>query len=638
MADKQFKYKILLQMLDQASETIKSVGDELKKVQKQATETSNTFKQVPSAAAPKFNMLGNSIQQVARELPSLAIGANTFFLAISNNLPMLMDSITAVRKENQQLIASGAKAVPVWKQVASSLFSWNTALTVGITLLSVYGKDVTEFITKTFLSTSAIDAAKKVQEQLNEVREKGVNNAQKEITKLNVLYNAALSETRSKSERVKATKELQITYPDYFRNLAQEEIMTGKAASAYDKLTKSLTNAAIARASMDRMTENATKLIDLTDQKEILQDEIKQAETWLQQLAGSMRTTSSQTEQQMYGAAAGKVVTLKKQLQSITKEIDFLTQSNEKLSSNIDISALTDNPQRGGKRNKLLNDNLKTLGGIEYKIKTLKDTQACAMGDQAIALEKEIRLWEEKLRLMQNAITIGAANRPDITMLSAGKIPTIKNSNGKVDNKKNSLIIPIKIDETAWKTVRTKFKEEMAGLQQIAVISGEQIGNMLTGGIQSFAASIGNALGSGNGIDVFTATLSSLMDMLQQFGASLIATGMAAIALQSVLLNPFAAIAAGTALVTAASAAKAALQNITAFADGGIVSGPTLALVGEYSGASNNPEVIAPLDKLKSLIELERSSNDKLYLETKIKGKDLYVAIRKVEREINRTR
>ena len=46
----------------------------------------------------------------------------------------------------------------------------------------------------------------------------------------------------------------------------------------------------------------------------------------------------------------------------------------------------------------------------------------------------------------------------------------------------------------------------------------------------------------------------------------------------------------------------AQLKGIGAFAEGGVVSGPTLALVGEYSGASNNPEVIAPLNKLKSMI------------------------------------
>lgn len=90
-------------------------------------------------------------------------------------------------------------------------------------------------------------------------------------------------------------------------------------------------------------------------------------------------------------------------------------------------------------------------------------------------------------------------------------------------------------------------------------------------------------------------------------------------------------------MVAATAAAKAALQNITAFAAGGIVSGPTLALVGEYSGASNNPEVVAPLNKLRSMLEPGLSAKD-LYLETRIKMKDLYIALRGVEHEKKRTR
>ena len=75
-----------------------------------------------------------------------------------------------------------------------------------------------------------------------------------------------------------------------------------------------------------------------------------------------------------------------------------------------------------------------------------------------------------------------------------------------------------------------------------------------------------------------------------------------------------------------------------AMANGAIAYGPTYALVGEYAGASNNPEVIAPLDKLQSLIRPAGISTDGLYLETKIRGKDLYVALQGVEHERRRTR
>ena len=89
--------------------------------------------------ASHWNGLNVSVQQVARELPSLAVGWNTFFLAISNNLPMLADELKKARIEYQAMQEAGQKGIPVWKQLTKSILSWQTALVVGITLLSVYG-------------------------------------------------------------------------------------------------------------------------------------------------------------------------------------------------------------------------------------------------------------------------------------------------------------------------------------------------------------------------------------------------------------------------------------------------------------------------------------------------------------------
>lgn len=110
------------------------------------------------SGASGFNGLGMSIQQVARELPSLTMGANMFFLAISNNLPILADNLKMARMEYDALKKSGQTATPVWKQVLSSLISWQTALVVGITLLTVYGKDIWEWTKSLFSSKKAIDA------------------------------------------------------------------------------------------------------------------------------------------------------------------------------------------------------------------------------------------------------------------------------------------------------------------------------------------------------------------------------------------------------------------------------------------------------------------------------------------------
>lgn len=170
-------------------------------------------------------------------------------------------------------------------------------------------------------------------------------------------------------------------------------------------------------------------------------------------------------------------------------------------------------------------------------------------------------------------------------------------------------------------------------------ITGEQISGILTGSIQSFAQNFGQALASGDGIEVFKSLLISVMDMLQQFGSALIAAGVATESFKSLFANPIAGIIAGTALIATAAAAKAALQNATAFADGGIVSGPTYALVGEYSGASNNPEVIAPFSKFKSMIEpMFTDSGMSGEVRFVIKGETLEGILSKMNRKRNRTR
>lgn len=118
--------------------------------------------------ASGWNGLQVQIQQVARELPSLTMGANMFFLAISNNLPMLADEIKKARIEYAAARAEGQKATPVWKQLLSGIFSWQTALVVGITLLSAYGKEIISWVGSLFKAKDAQLSVLEMQEKVNE--------------------------------------------------------------------------------------------------------------------------------------------------------------------------------------------------------------------------------------------------------------------------------------------------------------------------------------------------------------------------------------------------------------------------------------------------------------------------------------
>lgn len=115
--------------------------------------------------------LGNSIAQISRELPAFTFSAQTGFLAISNNIPILADEIKRLQIQNQALTASGQKAVPVWKQVLTGFVSWQTLIPVLITLLTVYGKEIADFVKGLFGAKKGFDELKVSQEALNKAFE-----------------------------------------------------------------------------------------------------------------------------------------------------------------------------------------------------------------------------------------------------------------------------------------------------------------------------------------------------------------------------------------------------------------------------------------------------------------------------------
>lgn len=117
--------------------------------------------------------LGISISQVVRELPAAAVSLNTFFLGISNNIPMVVDEISRLRKKNELLRAEGKETVSVTKSIVKSLFSWNTALVVLLTVFSMYGKEIITWIDRTFAGRDAAKSFEDALEDLNDELGKG---------------------------------------------------------------------------------------------------------------------------------------------------------------------------------------------------------------------------------------------------------------------------------------------------------------------------------------------------------------------------------------------------------------------------------------------------------------------------------
>lgn len=243
-----------------AVEAGKSVNNISKEAAKAAETLEGSLGNNVVTTARKFDTLGFSLQQIARELPSLTISPQMFFLAISNNLPMFTDALAQARKEYEATTAAGQKAIPVWKQVTKSLFSWQTTISLLPTLLLLYGDRIVDFFEKIFTGSKKIDLAAESLAKFREALAKGVGNAQSEITELKLLYDATQDVTVSVENRKKAIDALQEKYPQYFGNMKDEDILAGQAADSYDRLTKSIVASAKAKAMADLISENELKI------------------------------------------------------------------------------------------------------------------------------------------------------------------------------------------------------------------------------------------------------------------------------------------------------------------------------------------------------------------------------------------
>ena len=410
MANNALKYLIELGLNDKATAAARRFDQQLLVVESHARQVNESLRNSTNGMESKFDMLGNSINQITRELPAFSVSANTGFLAISNNLPILADAIASARKENERLIASGQKATPVWKQVASAVFSFNTAMTVGITLCTLYADEIANAIGSLLNFQRNADAASFAAEQLAEVEHKGMEEAQKEIAQLSVLYRAATDDARSKEERLSAVKQLQATYPSYFGNLSKEAILTGEASDAYENISKRMIEAAQARAALDRITQNSTRLLDLQAEREELERQVKTAEEASRAFSNAPQV-ATQSGTLGYAYMAGQVETFKQRLQETLDEIDRLNAANDKLASGVNVTAF-ESEKGSGKVNASLNTNLATLGGIQNRIAELKKEQQAASSEQAIALEREIRLLQQRKQEIENTIKIGVATDP----------------------------------------------------------------------------------------------------------------------------------------------------------------------------------------------------------------------------------
>lgn len=217
--------------------------------------------------ASAFNPLSNSIDQLTREMPAFANSVQTGFMAISNNLPIFFDSMQQAIAQQKELQAQGQPSKNALQLLVGGLFTLGTALSVGVTLLTVYGAQVVEFISGSKKKKEAIEQEKKALEEKNkaedQARETTASFQSSELSRSKILFENAKNLTLSYKERKDAINELRERYPEYLKGLSDEQILAGNTADAENALNDALIKRGVALAAQEMLQKNLTDELKL---------------------------------------------------------------------------------------------------------------------------------------------------------------------------------------------------------------------------------------------------------------------------------------------------------------------------------------------------------------------------------------
>lgn len=205
--------KINLNKLSQAERENSEAG---KRLQKEVSdlyfqmvklqEASGTFYTKSKDFTKAWNGLGYATVQIVRELPTAAMGLNMLVLAVSNNVPILLDEIKKVRLENERLKAEGKATVSVGKQIASAIFNWQTALILLMTVFATNGKNIVAWIGKVVRGRDATESATEAVRNLNKELEKTNGSYGKNVVNLKEL-NTQWGELTNNKDRMQWIKD-----------------------------------------------------------------------------------------------------------------------------------------------------------------------------------------------------------------------------------------------------------------------------------------------------------------------------------------------------------------------------------------------------------------------------------------------
>lgn len=553
---------------------------------------------------PGANEAANALQNVGRVAQDVPFG----FIGIQNNLNPLLESFQRLKTET----GSGSAAL---KAMAGSLIGAG-GLGLALSLVSagilIFQNGIANFSSKTKEAKDSVDDLKKSIRSLTDIQDEAVGSAEAEITKVIALKDAILDVNKSTGERKRALEDLQSVNKEVFGQYTLEASSLATLTTATEKYTEALLAQAVAKGFADEISKAA---VVAQKRKRILDEAIKK-----------QKELGDVTDEEII--ATGQLGTSIQEINKVIekgKAVDAVDEARvaveEAESSVFDL-------KEGYKAANA--EALKLFGGLGGgKGKTKKETDLLK---QRIDVLKEL-VEAERQGLDKDAIFVTDA----VLELKDLEIKLIRRDFKGTDEEKEKLIkllfpdyeggtiklskpivitAPIKfksVDETdfgneddlgasfekRFPKLAAKFKKEGEKLREellepLKNLEGD-LKNIITGGFGNIGEAIGESLAGA--ISPAKAFIDVIATALQQIGRALIAYGIASAAVQKALKagifsNPLIAIGAGIAAIAAAKLLQSQLNKSRSFAEGGIVLGPTRALIGEAG-----PEAVIPLSR-----------------------------------------
>ena len=349
------QYNLIKNVLNAMSEEMRNAEGVGKKWEAEALRIMNAMKGMQEATGKHtlsvgdytkaFNGLSIATQQVLREMPTLANSMQQFFIAISNNVPIFVDNLKRVKDE------TGSWSVAM-KGVLTSLFSWQTALLVVLTILPKIAKAISD-------KRKANEEEAKAQEKARKETEKAVEAYRSlydilsdisikvgtSITEVSTLTRILNDNNRSLEDRIGAGERLKQIFDEELNGYSAEEIAAGKAMVTIQQLTTLIYEQAKARAILNEITELTQKQLEL-EEKAKLYENYKVGTRTVKELSEAIDEANKKGQSVRLGAQAQEYVNT---YRSIMSEVRGLQNQINRLTEQIDPSKLLDDATKGTK-------------------------------------------------------------------------------------------------------------------------------------------------------------------------------------------------------------------------------------------------------------------------------------------------